>query len=97
MVMVPDDNNSLDILGLYNGIGSHAFDQLEPFSAFRSDKSVRVQVGKSQTAQDYQDIPLCVKVSDAVQTTSSFLWSCLKTLHPLTISRTQKCPGMLPR
>ena len=30
--MVPDDNNTLDVLGLYTGIGSHAFDQLEPFT-----------------------------------------------------------------
>lgn len=65
VVMVPDDNNSMDILGLYNGIGSHTFDQLEPFVAFEGDKSVRAQVGRSQTSQDYQDIPLSVKVADA--------------------------------
>ena len=67
VVMVPDDDNHLDVLGLYNGIGSHTFDLLEPFVALEGDKSVRAQVGKHQTAQVYQDIPLSVKVSDAAQ------------------------------
>ena len=64
--MVPDDNNTLDVLGLYTGIGSHAFDQLEPFTD-EGDRCVRAQVGRSQTAQDYQDIPLSIKVADAAQ------------------------------
>ena len=57
--MVPDDNNTLDVLG-------HAFDQLEPFTD-EGDRCVRAQVGRSQTAQDYQDIPLSIKVADAAQ------------------------------
>ena len=64
--MVPDDNNTLDVLGLYTGIGSYAFDQLEPFTD-EGDRCVRAQVGRSQTAQDYQDIPLSIKVADAAQ------------------------------
>ena len=64
--MVPDDNNTLDVLGPYTGIGSHAFDQLEPFTD-EGDRCVRAQVGRSQTAQDYQDIPLSIKVADAAQ------------------------------
>ena len=65
--MLPDDNNSLDLLGLYTGISNHAFDELDPFVP-PDYKSIRVQVGKSQLANDYQDIPLCVKVSAAAQT-----------------------------
>ncbi len=52
VVMIPDDNNTLDVLSLYNGIGSHTFNQLEPFVG---DKSVRAHVGRSQAGLDYQD------------------------------------------
>ncbi len=64
--MVPDSNNTLDILGLYNAISSHAFDEQEPFVAIKGDQSVRAQVGRLETGQS-QDISLSVKVADAVQ------------------------------
>ena len=68
MVVVPDDNNSLDVLGLFSGVFCHTFDQLEPFVAIEANiKSVLAQVGKSRAAEDmYQDFPLSVNVTGAV-------------------------------
>ena len=65
VVMIPDDNNSLDILGLFNGICSHTYDPMEPFVGFAEDRPIKAQVGRSQTAQGYHDLPLSVKVLDA--------------------------------
>ena len=62
--MIPDDNNILDILGLFNGICTHTYDPMEPFVGFVEDR-LKDQVGRSQTAQGYHDLPLSVKVSDA--------------------------------
>ena len=93
VVMVPDDDNNSDILGLYTGIGSHAFDRLEPFVAIEGDKSVRAQVGKHQTAQDYQDIPLSVKVSDTALSFGIY-FKFLKMTHHLWVDR---CLEMLAR
>ena len=67
VVMVPDDNNSIDVLGLYEGIANHTFDLLEPFLAFEGDKSIKAQIGRSQVAKDYPDIPLSVKLADAAR------------------------------
>ena len=67
VVLVLDSNNTLDVLGLYNAISSHAFDEQEPFVAIEGgDQSVRAQVGRLETGPS-QDIPLSVKVADAAQ------------------------------
>ena len=63
VVMVPDSNNTLDVLGLYDGICSHSFDQHEPFVAIGGSSSVKAQVGRLETGLS-QDIPL----SDATNT-----------------------------
>ena len=48
-MLVPGDKESIDdILGLFNGIGKYKFDPLEPFVAYKEDKSVTAQVGGSQ-------------------------------------------------
>ena len=65
--MVPDSNNTLDVLGLYDGICRHSFDQHEPFVAIEGNSSVRAQVGRLQTGLS-QDIPLSVKLADATNT-----------------------------
>lgn len=64
VVMVPDSDNTVDVLGLYNGISSHAFDELEPYVAIEGDQSIRAQVGRLETGPS-QDIPLSVKLADA--------------------------------
>ena len=57
------------MLGLYKGISSHSFDDMEPFVPMMdSSNLIKAQVGKAQAAQDFQDIPLSVKVADAVRT-----------------------------
>ena len=55
----------MDVLGLYKGISSHSFDDMEPFVPMDSSNLIKAQVGKAQGAQD---IPLSVKVADAVRT-----------------------------
>ena len=67
--MIPDDiKQSLDVLGLYKGISSHSFDDMEPFVPMDSSNLTKPQVGKAQAAQDFQNILLSVKVADAVRT-----------------------------
>jgi len=67
VVLVPDNNNTLDVIGLYNAISSHAFDEQKLFAAIEGDDhSVRAQVGRLETGSS-QNIPLSVKVADAAQ------------------------------
>ena len=57
------------MLGLYKGISSHplmTWSHLYP--CMDSSNLAKAQVGKAQAAQDFQDIPLSVKVADAVRT-----------------------------
>ena len=83
---LPDDiKQSLDVLGLYKGISSHplmTWSHLYP--CMDSSNLAKAQVGKAQAAQDFQDIPLSVKVADAVrphwECISSFVWMLVSVL-----------------
>lgn len=67
MVEVPDSNNTMDLLDLYNSISNHTLDELEPFVPVVGDQCVRMQVGKLETGH-CQDIPLTALVADAART-----------------------------
>ena len=52
VIMIPDD--SLDVLGLYKGISSHSFDDMEPFVPMMDSSNLtKAQVRKAQAAQDF--------------------------------------------
>ena len=49
--MIPD---SLDVLGLYKGISSHSFDDMEPFVPMMDSSNLtKAQVRKAQATQDF--------------------------------------------
>ena len=49
VVTIPDDiKQSLDVLGLYKGISSHSFEDMEPFVPMDSSNLIKAQVGKAQ-------------------------------------------------
>ena len=65
MVNVPDDESKdVNFIDLYMKIDEHTFDPLEPFVLHENKKNalIHVQIGKSQNASDFQDVPLTVKV-----------------------------------
>ena len=69
VVNVPDDeSNNVNFIDLYVKIVEHSLDALEPFilSEDKKNTPIRVQIGRSQNASDFQDVPLTVKVSDAL-------------------------------
>ena len=50
VVMIPDDNNSFDILGLYDGISSHTFDEVEPLEVISPSE---LRLGSLWTIKTY--------------------------------------------
>ena len=69
VVNVPDDeSNNVNFIDLYVKIVEHSLDALEPLILPEDKKNapIRVQIGRSQNASDFQDVPLTVKVSDAL-------------------------------
>ena len=69
VVNIPDDeSNSVDFVDVYTKITEHALDPLEPFVLPEDKRNapIRVKIGRSQNANDFQDVPLTVKVSEAV-------------------------------
>ena len=67
--MVPDDEcSTVNFIDLYLKIVNHTLDPLEPFvlPEDKNNSPIRVRIGKSQNAVDFQDVPLTVKVSEAV-------------------------------
>ena len=70
VVNVPDDeSNVVNFIDLYTKIVEHSLDPLEPFVLPDDKKNapIRVKIGRSQTSSDFQDVPLTVKVSEAVE------------------------------
>ena len=66
---IPDDeSNAVNFLDVYTMIVKHALDPLEPFVLPEDKKNapIRVKIGRSQNSSDFQDVPLSVKVSEAV-------------------------------
>ena len=57
--------NHLDVLGLFNGIKDHKFDEHEPL-ALTEDLPLSAQIGSALNAKNFQDLPLSAKVADAV-------------------------------
>ena len=85
VIMIPDDiKQSLDVLGLYKGISSHSFEDMEPFVPMMDSSNLtKAQVRKAQAAQDFQDIPLSVKVADDLdhwECISSSMWMLVSVL-----------------
>ena len=69
VVNVPDDEfSNVNFVDLYVKIVEHSLDALEPLVLPEDKKNapIRVQIGRSQNASDFQDVPLTVKVSDAL-------------------------------
>ena len=70
VVMVPEDEcSTVTFADLYQKILNHVLDPMEPFilPEEQKDASIRVQIGKEQTGS-FQDIPLAVRVADAMPT-----------------------------
>ena len=59
---------TVNFIDLYVKIVEHSLDALEPLILPEDKKNapIRVQIGRSQNASDFQDVPLTVKVSDAL-------------------------------
>lgn len=68
MVNVPDDQSTVvNFINLYVKIVNHVLDPLEPYVLpDGKNTAICVQIGKSQNASNLQDVPLTVKVSEAV-------------------------------
>ena len=67
VVMIPEDGYSdVTFIDLYQNILNHTFDPLEPF-VLSEELSIRVQIGKEQAGK-FQEIPITVKVADAIST-----------------------------
>ena len=69
VVNVPDDKlKDVNFIDLYMKIVEDTLDLLELFVLPKNKKNapIRVQIGENLNASNFQDVPLTVKVSDAV-------------------------------
>ena len=70
VVMIPEDGcTTVTFANLYQSIVDHTLDPLEPFVLPEDQQisAIRVQIGKEQ-AGHFQDIPVTVRVVDAMAT-----------------------------
>lgn len=67
IVSIPDETaEHLDVAALFEGIKSHQFDEHEPLTLENEDQPLKVQIGDSQNAKNFQDLPLSAVVRDVV-------------------------------
>ena len=69
IVMLAEEKSSMvTFADLYLKIVDHSLDPLEPFIVPADERSapIRVQIGKTPGDGSFQDVPLAVKVKDAV-------------------------------
>ena len=67
IVSVPDETAAyLNVTALFEGIKSHQFDEHEPLTLENEDQPLKVQIGNSQNAKNFQDLPLSAVVRDVV-------------------------------
>ena len=56
----------LNVTALFEGIKCHQFDEHEPLTLEKEDQPLKVQIGNSQNAKNFQDLPLSALVRDVV-------------------------------
>ena len=67
IVSIPDETAVyLDVTALFEGIKSHQFDEHELLTFEKEDQPLKVQIGNSQNAKNFQDLPLSAIVRDVV-------------------------------
>ena len=79
----------LDVLGLFNGIKDHRFDEHEPLTLTK-DLPLTAQIANAQNAKFFQDLPLFATVADVVSAFGLYIkFALLEASTPSTESQLQ--------